>query len=98
MASTLARIETLFLATLRLLERRTCAGDCPRFVSAVLELHCTSAAGEQWIRLWSKSPEGGGRKDGPTQSHPGTWMPAPHGAGFALPGHSKGKHERTYVR
>ena len=55
-----ARIVTLLLATLRLLERRTCAGDCPRFVSAVLELHCTSTAGEQWIRLWSKIPEGWG--------------------------------------
>ena len=37
------RIETLLLATLRLLDWRTCAGDGPRLVSEILELHCTSA-------------------------------------------------------
>ena len=40
-----ARIETL--KNLSAFRRRTCAGDGPRFVSAALELHCTSAAGVQ---------------------------------------------------
>ena len=47
----------------------------------------------------AKVLRGGGGKDGPIPSLklPGTWMPAPRGAEFALLGYSKGKHERTYA-
>ena len=93
-----ARIETL--KNLSAFRRRTCAGDGPRFVSAVLELHCTSAAGVQWIRLWSNGSSverKKGRTENISRNLPGTWMPAPFGIGFASPGEIKGIHERTYT-
>ena len=96
----MVRIETL--KNLSAFRRRTCAGDGPRFVSAVLELHCTSASGEQWIRLWSNGSSVGrkkGRTENMSRNLPGTWMPATHGVsvGFASPGEIKGIHERTYT-